>query len=44
VFDLIGSDDPADRHAFDERVALSQFVTDLYLDAHPEDRPPTMGR
>ncbi len=44
LFDLIGSDDPADRHAFDERVALSRFVTDLDLDAHPEDRPPTMGR
>jgi hypothetical protein len=44
LFDLIGSDDPADRPAFDERVALSRFVTDLYLDAHPEDRPPTMGR
>ena len=44
LFDLIDSDEPAERHAFDERVALSRFVTDLYLDAHPEDRPPTMGR
>ena len=44
LFDLIGSKDPADRHVFDERVALSRFVTDLYLDAHPEDRPRTMGR
>ncbi len=44
LFDLIDSDVPAERHAFDERVALSRFVTDLYLDAHPEDRPPTMGR
>ncbi len=43
LFDLIGSDDPADRHTFDERVALSRFVTDLYLDAHPGDRPPTLG-
>ncbi len=44
LFDLIGSEHPADRHVFDERVALSRFVADLYLDAHPEERPLTMGR
>ena len=32
LFDLIGSDDPADRHTFDERVALCRFLVDQYLD------------
>ncbi len=37
LFELIGSDDPADRHAFDERLALSRFLVDQYLGAHPGD-------
>ena len=37
LFDLIGSDDPADRHTFDERVALCRFLADQYLELHPDD-------
>jgi hypothetical protein len=37
LFDLIGSDDPADRHTFDERVALCRFLVDQYLAHHPGD-------
>jgi hypothetical protein len=35
LFDLIGSDDPAGRHTFDERVALTRFLVGLYLSEHP---------
>ncbi|HEX6149973.1 hypothetical protein [Nocardioides sp.] len=37
LFDLIGTTDPAERHVFDERVALCRFLADLYLDEHPDD-------
>ena len=37
LFDLIGSDDAGERHAFYERVALSRFIADLYLADHPND-------
>ena len=37
LFYLIGSDDPADRHTFDERVALCRFLADQYLELHPDD-------
>jgi len=29
LYDLIGSDDPADRHTFAERVALTSFISQL---------------
>ena len=35
LYDLVGSEDPADRHTFDERVALCDFLADQYLAVHP---------
>ena len=35
LYGLIGSDDAADRHAFDERVALCGFLADQYRAVHP---------
>ena len=35
LFDLIGSERAEDRHAFDERVALSRFLVDHYLATRP---------
>ena len=29
LYDLIGSDDPADRHTFAERVELTRFISQL---------------
>ncbi|MGZ5400409.1 MAG: phosphotransferase [Nocardioides sp.] len=35
LYDLVGSESEEDRHAFDERVALSRFLVDHYLAVHP---------
>ena len=35
LYDLIGSENPADRRAFDERVALARFLVDHYRAVHP---------
>lgn len=35
LLDLLGSEDAAKRHAFDERVAMSRFLVDQYLAVHP---------
>ena len=35
LYELLGSDGPAARHTFDERVALTRFLVHQYLEVHP---------
>lgn len=39
LYELIGSEDPADRYTFDERIALTRFIVEQYQAVHPPRVP-----